>query len=131
MLWAVTKHELGKSAKFDDDYLTFMLKAAPEGIEVPSGSYYMSQSGIDGHSYRLGHPLAQHILSAAASRKLNGASVVFDYTAWPQTAVALEPLIGKAGTLVAHKLSVRGADDHDHIILVALTDDGALLDPKA
>lgn len=131
MLWAVTKHELGKTAKFDDDYLTFMLKAVPEGVDAPEGSYYMSQRGIDGHRYRLGHPLAQHLLTAAASRKLDGASVIFDYTAWPQTAVALEPLVGKSGTLVAHKLSVRGADDQDHIILVALMDDGILVDPKA
>jgi hypothetical protein len=45
--------------------------------------------------------------------------------------VAIEPLVGKAGTLVAHKLSVRGSDDQDHIILAAMTDDGARLDPKA
>ena len=90
----------------------------------------MSQRGIDGHRYRLGHPLAQHVLSTAASRQLNDASMVFDYTSWPQTAVAIEALVGKKGTLVAHKLSVRGSDDQDHIILAAMTDDGARLDPK-
>ncbi|MGC0389154.1 SNF2-related protein [Bradyrhizobium sp. USDA 241] len=131
MLWAVTKHELGKQAKFDDDYFTFTLKGAPAGINVTPGSYFMSRHGIDGHRYRLRHPLAQHLLSTAASRKLNGASIVFDYTAWPQTAVAIERFVGKSGTLVAHKLSVRGADDQDHIILVAMTEDGGRLDPKA
>jgi ERCC4-related helicase len=131
MLWAVTKHELGKQAKFDDDYLTFILKSSPDGVKAAAGSYYLSRHGIDGHRYRLGHPLAQHILSVAASRKLNGAEIVFDYTAWPQKAVAIEPLVGKAGTLVAHKLSVRGSDDQDHIILAAMTDDGARLEPKA
>jgi hypothetical protein len=69
MLWAVTKHELGKQAKFDDDYLIFMLKTVPDGIQVAPGSYYLSRHGIDGHRYRLGHPLAQHLLSVAASRK--------------------------------------------------------------
>lgn len=131
MLWAVTKHELGKQAKFDDNYFMFVLKGTPPGVNVAPGSYFMSRHGIDGHRYRLGHPLAQHLLSMAASRKLNGASIVFDYTAWPQTAVAIAPLVGKAGTLVAHKVSVRGADDHDHIILAAITDDGGRLDPKA
>jgi ERCC4-related helicase len=131
MLWALTKHELGKHAKFDDDYLTFILKAVPDGIKAAPGSYYLSRHGIDGHRYRLGHPLAQHLLSIAASRKLHGAEIVFDYTAWPQTAVAIEPLVGKAGTLVAHKLSVRGSDDQDHIIVAAMTDDGARLDSKA
>lgn len=131
MLWAVTKHELGKNAKFDDNYWTFMLKTVPDGITVSPGSYYMSRQGIDGHRYRLGHPLAQHILSVAATRKLNGADIVFDYTAWPQKAVAIEPFVGKSGTLVAHKVSVRGADDQDHIILAAISDGGARLDPKA
>ena len=131
MLWAVTKHELGKQAKFDDDYFTFSLKSSPGGIDVAPGSYFMARHGIDGHRYRLGHPLAQHLLAAAAMRNLNGASVAFDYTAWPQTAVAIERFIGKAGTLVAHKLSVRGADDQDHIILAAITDEGTRLDPKA
>src|SRR5690606_29720383 len=123
-------HELGKQAKFDDDYFTFVLKGVPTGINVPQGAYFMSRHGLDGHRYRLGHPLAQHLLSVAASRELNGAAIVFDYTSWPQTAVAIERFVGKAGTLVAHKLSVRGADDQDHIILAAMMDDGARLDPK-
>jgi len=130
MLWAITKHELGKDAKFDDNYLTFTLKTAPEGIEAPAGCYYLSRQGIDGHRYRLAHPLAQHILSLAGSRPLEGAALVFDYTAWPQTAVAIEPYVGKSGTLVAHKLCIRGADDQDHIILAAITDGGAHLDPR-
>lgn len=131
MLWTVTKHELAKHAKFDDSYWTFMLKTLPDGITASTGSYYMSRHGIDGHRYRLGHPLAQHILTSAASRKLNGAEIVFDYTAWPQKAVAIEQFVGKAGTLVAHKLSVRGSDDQDHIILAAITDDGVRLEPNA
>jgi ERCC4-related helicase/t-SNARE complex subunit (syntaxin) len=130
MLWTVTKHELGRDAKFDDDYMTFMLKVAPENTEIALGAYFLARHGIDGHRYRLGHPLAQHLMAIAGGRKLGSAEIVFDYTAWPQTAVAIEPLVGKAGTLVAHKLSVRGADDQDHIILAATTDDGVRLDPK-
>jgi ERCC4-related helicase len=131
MLWAITKHELARLAKFDDDYLTFTLKAAPAGVDAPSGSYFLSKQGIDGHRYRLGHPLAQHVLNIAATRKLNGAEIVFDYTAWPQTAVAIAPFVGKTGTLVAHKLSVRGADDQDHLIIAAMTDQGVRIDAAA
>lgn len=131
MLWAVTKHELGNLGKFDNDYLTFMLKVAPHGVDVPVGSYFLSKQGIDGHRYRLGHPLAQHLLSIAASRRLKGAALVFDYTAWPQTAVSIAPFVGKCGTLVAHKLSIRGADDQDHLIVVAMTDDGVSIDSAA
>lgn len=131
MLWALTKHELGKSAKFDDAYFTFMLKTPPDGVSAPAGAYYLGKQGLDGHRYRLGHSLAQHLLSRSASRALDGAELVFDYTAWPQKAIALEAYVGHSGTLVAHKLSIRGADDQDHIILAVLTDDGRRMDPKA
>lgn len=131
MLWYVTKHELAKLAKFDDDYLSFNLKSAPSGATVPSGQYYMTKQGLDGHRYRLGHPLAQFIMADAASRELNGANFVFDYGAWPQKSVALEPFIGSSGTLTAHKMSIRGADDQDHIIIAAITVDGRRIDAKA
>lgn len=130
MLWAVTKHELGKYANFDDDYLTFSLGVVPDGLQASEGSYFMARHGIDGHRYRLGHPLAQHVLSTAASRQLEGAEIVFDYTAWPQRALALEPFVGTSGMLIAHKLSIRGADDQDHVLLAAMTDESTLLDPK-
>ena len=131
MLWYVTKHELAKLAKFDDDYLSFNLKSVPSGAQAPAGQYFMTKQGLDGHRYRLGHPLAQHIMADAARRELNGANFVFDYGAWQQKSVALEPYIGSNGTLTAHKMSIRGADDQDHIIIAAMTDDGRRIDAKA
>lgn len=128
MLWAVTKFELAKYAKFDEDYRTFLLKSSPEGADVPTGHYYLSKRAIDGHRYRLGHPLAQHVLKTAGSRILDGVEIEFDYTVWPQKSVAIEPFVGTSGTLLAHKLCIRGADDQDHIIVSAVTDDGKTID---
>lgn len=131
MLWYVTKHELAKLAKFDDDYLSFNLKSVPRGAQASAGQYYMTKQGLDGHRYRLGHPLAQHVMADAATRALNGANFIFDYGAWVQKSVALEPFVGSSGTLTAHKMSIRGADDQDHIIIAAITDDGRRIDAKA
>ena len=131
LLWALTKHELGKRAKFDDAHHTFTLKSPIAGADAPIGGYYMRQEGLEGHRYRLGHPLAKHILETAANRSLNGTSLTFDNTNWPQQSVALEPFIGAKGIAVAHKLSIRGADDQDHIIISARTDDGRQLEDKA
>jgi len=131
MLWYVTKHELAKLAKFDDDYLSFNLKSVPKGAQASAGQYYMTKQGLDGHRYRLGHPLAQHVMADAATRALNGANFIFDYGAWVQKSVALEPFVGSSGTLTAHKMSIRGADDQDHIIIAAITDDGRRIDGKA
>jgi helicase-like protein len=128
-LWAVTRHELGKLATFDDAYLTFVLKTSPAGANVSPGAYYVTKQGIDGHRYRLGHPLAQHILDEASQRKLPGARVIFDYGAWKQKAISLEPFLGASGVLAARKLSVSGADAQDHILISAVTDDGRAVDP--
>lgn len=131
MLWSVTCHELAEHATFDDAYLTFILNSQPNGVSVPIGGYYMSKIGLDAHRYRIGHPLAQHVLAKAGARKLDCAELIFDYTAWPQKAVSLEEFVGKFGTMTVRKLSVRGADDQDHIIIAALTDEGVRVEHKA
>jgi len=131
MLWSVTRHELSEHATFDDAYLTFNLNAQPNGISVPIGGYHLSKTSLDGHRYRIGHALAQHVLSIAGSRELKGAELIFDYSAWPLKAVSVEPYVGKSGTMTVQKLSVRGADDQDHIIIAVITDDGERLKHKA
>jgi len=131
MLWSVTCHELAEHATFDNAYLTFNLNSQPAGISAPIGSYRLPKTGLDGHRYRIGHPLAQYALANAGSRKLNGAELIFNYSAWPQKAVSLEPYIGKSGTLTVQKLSVSGSDNQDHIIIAAITDEGVRLKHKA
>ncbi|GJL94401.1 MAG: helicase SNF2 [Hyphococcus sp.] len=127
LLWALTKYELRKRAKFDDDHHTFTLKQAIDGIDAPVGGYFLRKEGLEGHRYRLGHPLAQHVLDKAANRTLSAASLTLDYTGWPVKSAGLEPFVGAKGVTAVHKLSVRGSDDQDHIIIVARTDDGHTL----
>ena len=131
MLWTVTKHELKAYADFDDGYLSFLLKKPVNGVEAPTGAYHLTKKGLEGHRYRLGHPLAQHAVTQAGARALSGAYITFDYSAWPQTAANIEPLVGKSGTLTAHKLSITGVDAQDHIIYSGFADDGAKVKPRA
>lgn len=128
-LWSVTKFELGRDATFDDDHLTFILKKSI-GPSKPGG-FFLGKAGLDGHRYRLGHPLAQHLLDEAASRNLPRRHLVFDYGRWEASAAALKPFIGATGTLSARLLSVTGVDAQDHIVLAAITDDGRILDSAA
>lgn len=129
MLWAVTKHELGRSASFDDGHLTFLLKQAPEGTDVPAGAYFLSKQGLDGHRYRLGHKLAQHVLNRAADRALGACQIIFDYSAWPAKAVSIERFVRRSGILAARCLAVSGFDEQDQILFAATTDDGEEIDP--
>lgn len=95
---------------------------------MPKGNYHLTKSGIDGHRYRLGHPLAQHAVSRALKRKLDGTHLVFDYSSWQQTAASLEPLVGKSGVLTVFKLFITGIDAQDHILFQAITDNGDSID---
>lgn len=131
MLWQLTKHELQKFAEFDDAYLSFTLKKPVNDVGAPTGAYHLTKKGLDGHRYRLGHPLAQHSIDQATARKLDGAHITFDYSSWPQTASSLDPLVGKTGQLTVHKLSITGVDAQDHIIFSGLTDDGIRMKPRA
>jgi superfamily II DNA/RNA helicase len=129
MLWALTRHELRQHASFDDEHLTFTLKRAPNGLDVPTGGYGIAKNGLSEHRYRLGHPLAQHVIAKARERDLNSATLVFDYSGWPAKAVSIEPLVGQSGILAARCLSFSGFDEQDHILFAARTDDGRDIDP--
>jgi superfamily II DNA or RNA helicase len=131
LLWRVTQYELSGQAKFDEDYLHFNLTKRPDGLDVPDGPYFLTKEGLIGHRYRLGHPLAQHVLGRAAERALPGAHITFDYTAWQQRAVSLDPYVGSSGTMVVRKLSISGIDSQDHILVAARTKDGRTIDAQA
>ena len=137
MLWRLTRNELAKkelegSALFDDKNLTFTLrKTGSLGTGIPAGTYTLAREVVDAHRYRLGHPLAQALIHRAKGRTLPPATVTFDYTAWPQKAAALEPLVGQSGVLRLTQLSINGADEQDHPLLCAMTDKGATVTDDA
>lgn len=130
MLWALTKHELHQHAQFDDAYLTFTLTSAPDGANIPTGDYGIAKHGLSEHRYRLGHPLAQHVINQARERDLKAASILFDYSAWSSKAVNIEPLVGRSGSLAARCLSFSGFDEQDHILFAAQSDEGEEIDPE-
>ena len=62
LLWSITKFKLDEYASFDDKSLSFMLNKSP--LEnFPVGPYTLSKTNEDIHRYRLGHPVAQHIIN--------------------------------------------------------------------
>lgn len=128
LLWSITKHELAGRASFNDEHLTFTLKQAPVGTSVPTGGYHLAKNGLSEHRYRIGHPLAQHLIEQARGRRLSDGEIVFDYSAWPATAINLEPLLGSAGTLLVTCLKITGFDEQEHILVAALSDSGERLD---
>lgn len=131
LLWQVTKYELNSHARFDDQHYTFTLAMPFSDAEAPLGEYFLRKTGIEGHRYRLQHPLAQAVLKQAVERDSPFCHLTLDYTNWPAKAGALEKYVGLSGVAVAQKLSVIGADAQDHIVLVAQSDSGDTLDGTA
>jgi len=127
MLWSLTKYEFQDIATFDDAYLQFILNQAPHGIAVPRGNYHLTKKAIDGHRYRLGHPLAQYAVSRALERKFDGAHLLFDYSSWKQKATAIEPFVGISGVLTVAKVSISGIDSQDHTVYSGVTTSGDVL----
>lgn len=132
MLIALTKHELAEHAQFVDD-TSFTLLQNPYGREaqIPLGRYELPRRSGEAHYYRLGHPLAAHVLETAKSRDLKPAEVVFDYTAHPTRISVLDSLVGKQGILDASLFTVESLGQaEDYLLVTAVTDQGVLLDEE-
>lgn len=132
MLWKLTKFCLNEKAVFDDKNLRFNLHK-PEKFNVPisAGNYALARETVDAHRYRIGHPLAQKLIYDCKNKKLDGAHIQFNYTAWPQKSEAIKPFLGKSGLLTLSQLSINGSDEQDYLIFGAMTDSGGIIPEEA
>ena len=129
-LMAVTRHVLAEAARFDGES-AFTLLADPFGTGAPPGRYELPRRDGDGHTYRLGHPLAAAVLDAAKARCLPPATVVLDYGAHAGKVSALEPLVGREGWLGLSRLTIEGPElAEDHPLLVVVPDGDPPLEPE-
>ncbi len=132
----LTRHELDGHAEFTSDS-SFRLHSIPESLrplrsfaanEIPLGRYELPRRSGEAHLYRLGHPLAGHVIAQAKSRDLPIAEVEFRYSDHDGKISILEPLRGKSGSLAVSLFTVESMDQaEDHLILAACTDDESLL----
>lgn len=128
-LMQFTRHELRDDATFHSDS-SFILHASPLK-EVPSGLYVLPRSSSTAHVYRLGHPLAEHLVEAAKGRELPPAEIEFHYALHGSRISILEPLRGQSGTLVVSLFTVESMDQaEDQLIYAACTDAGSALDQE-
>ena len=129
ILWQLTQHGLKTHAKFHNDRYRFTLRQPPSSsLQVPLGDYELGKNIEGAHTYRVGHPLAQWVLSVTADKQLPLGHVRFDYSQHPQTISNIESLVGKRGSLALYKLTIQGADHEDHLIFIGNTEEGETLD---
>ena len=128
-LWTITKHNLQSTAIFNETDHTFNLQTTPLAT-IKTGKYRF-QSESEGITYRLQHPLAEHIINTKKKKKTPPAEIIFDYTGSQKTAKALEKHINNYGTLHIFRYSLNSkAQTEEHFIPVCKTNTGELIDAE-
>ena len=133
-LWMLTQYALRDTATFEDDKYQFELR---DGLY--SGVYYMStdrdsksESGQPNNAqpYRIGHRLAQDIVSKYKDVQLPYMMIEFDYSGTQGKTALLETLVGKSGWMRVVRVSIDSFEQEDQILLACYTDDGVEVYPE-
>jgi ERCC4-related helicase len=130
LLMQLTRHELKTAAEFPTGDGSFELITNPfsDRNEIPLGKYELPRRSGDAHFYRLGHPLAEEVISHAKKRELPPAAVIFDYSHTPGKVSILKPLIGRSGEITISLMTVEALDQaEDYLIYAGVTEDGSEL----
>ncbi len=130
-LWALTKHVLVNHAHFDGEGYAFTLHTNPfPGESIHPGPYRMGKGVEEANTYRVGHPLAQRVLSLAKGLPTPLGTVVFGYRLAGKKISILEPIVGKSGWLACSRFSLSSIEPEDHLVLVGCQLDGTSLDEE-
>ncbi|HEV7284098.1 MAG TPA: hypothetical protein VGN75_04505, partial [Kaistia sp.] len=123
MFWLLTRYMLGDAATFDDDRLSFHLHTAPVP-DVAPGRYQLvarqREGEVEGHAYRLTHPLAEHLTAAAKILDAPLSEVRFDLSAHPTRITILEQYQQKTGWMTLSLVTVDGFEREEILVLSAI-----------
>lgn len=124
LLWQITKYFLEPFARFDNSENSFTLLQNPFPEEqIHPGPYRIGKNIEDANTYRIGHPLAERIISRCKEKVLSPRSLTFNYSQSDKKISILEPLVGKSGWLVVENLTVTAFESEDHVLLSGICDD--------
>lgn len=129
----LTRHELNGHASFNSKESFELLSHPYPAIEeaIPLGRYELPRRNGQAHTYRVGHPLADTVITTAKERSLTPAEITFSYQDHEGKVTILESYLGQSGWLTASRYTVASLDQtEDHLILAAQTDAGMPLDEE-
>jgi superfamily II DNA or RNA helicase len=128
-LWRLTRYLLRDHARFDDAGFSFMLHSNPfAGEPIHPGPYRMGKRAEDANTYRVGHPLAQRVLSLGRELSTPTAELSFRYSGSGKRIAILEPVVGASGWLACKRLTVSAMETEDHLFFAGATDAAEPLD---
>ena len=128
MLLNLTKGELrGQIQEVDGG---FVLESLPQNApaNIPLGEYELPRRDGETHVYRLGHPLAQWLISEAKCRELSTAKLTFDYSAAHTQVAVVKELQGQYGQLQAYLITIESLERaEDYSVLCGQNSDGEII----
>jgi ERCC4-related helicase len=128
-LWQVTRFYLGPYARFDQGGYSFMLERNPfEGERIHPGPYRLGKRVEDANTYRIGHPLAQRILSLCKELPTETKEIRFNYRGSGKRIAVVESLVGKGGWMLCSRAALTAFETEDHLLFGGVTDGGDELD---
>jgi hypothetical protein len=128
-LWQITRYYLGPYARFDHGGYSFVLERNPfEGERIHPGPYRLGKRVEDANTYRIGHLLAQRILTLCKDLKVETKSVRFDYRNSGKRIAVVEPLVGNQGWLLCSRVALTAFETEDYLLFAGFTDGGDELD---
>ena len=134
LLWRITQLSLAPYADFAPTGHSFSLRQNPFpqlGDDVLTGRYEMRKGVEDANTWRIGHPLAQRMLSEACRLPTPSAEIVFDLSRNSTGMASLEPLKHQGGWLIASLLTLQSATPSDHLLFAGVCCEDTSLDGSA
>ena len=145
--WDLSRHVLQGKVWFDHEHLCFDIKPpVPAGLpaDVPTGRYHLisrnqptdpnslsvSDPSLDGHTYRLSHPLGESVVQTARIADTPLQRIVFDTQKNEARITLVDQLRGQSGVLTLQKLTVDSFDKQEYLLFSAITDQGTSLDQE-
>jgi hypothetical protein len=133
-LWRLTRYALREKAVFEDGTHRFHLEQSVLSSELtPVGHYYLKgATGGQGYLYRIGHPLAQHLIEGSLSASTPVATLRFSLSSHELQQSGLKAFVGKTGWLKVYRVrfQFRDGNSEEHILALGTDDEGAVIDAE-
>jgi ERCC4-related helicase len=145
--WDLSQYVLKDKAWFDQSNFCFDIKP-PRPVdlpaEVPTGRYHLisrnqpidpdslaaNDLSLEGHTYRLSHPLGEWVVQTAKTAETPAQCLVFDPQRNSARITVVEQLRGQSGVLMLQKLTVDSFEKQEYLLFSAITDQGKNLDQE-
>lgn len=127
-LFRLVTTELKDQVEVDEKSSSFSFKDYSQNVH-----YFFNWRQAEennGVFFREADPLAKQLLDQSASRVLDTAHLMFNYSQYKRKISALESLMGKSGWLDVERLSINTFEEEEFLLVSAKTDDGSIIDPE-